>query len=310
MKSYQNMLNKLCDIITTQQLDYKDTIIIGDNSSGKSELLKQLIENDKDEQFYFIDAVNRYFDINQILEKDENIVYSKEINKKRLEEDHFNRKDSFYYGGIPKAIEDFYLCYEDKLKILMNEFLKIQFDIIMGKIGWEVFINDEKVELSSGYQALLRIFMEVLYFADTRTTGIIVIDEIDEFLSVKNSGKILGFLRKKFSKLNFIVTTHSADLIANSENINLILLHNDTFEMVDAGDFSSVSQVYDIFNALFGKQEQTEKEKTDETLRILFNNRMSGIWGLDENNTLEQIKMQHLTKAQKLIVRQIEEWQI
>ena len=309
MKSYQNMLNRLSDIIIKQQLEYKDTIIIGDNSSGKSEVLRQLIENDKEEQFYFIDAVNRYFDINQISEmKDEKIVYSKEINQKRLDENLFNHNDSFYYKNMPRAVEDLYAYYKDKLKILMNEFLKIQFDISLGDVGWEVRINDEVVELSSGYQALIRIFIEVLYFADTKKTGTVVIDEIDEFLSVKNSGKILGFLRKKFLKLNFIVTTHSADLIANAENINLILLHNDVFEILDAGDFSSISQVYDIFNALLEKKEQTEKEKSDEILRILFNNRMSEIWSQEEEKALEQVKTQHLTKAQKLIVKQIEEW--
>lgn len=95
----------------------------------------------------------------------------------------------------------------------MNEFLQISFAIRQGEVGWNVYINNEIVELSSGYQALIRIFMEILYFSDTKSKGTIVIDEIDEFLSVKNSGKILGFLKNKFPELNFVVTTHSADLM-------------------------------------------------------------------------------------------------
>ena len=63
MKSYQMMLNRVCNSIMNEKLVYKDTIIIGDNSSGKSDVLRRLIENDKKDQFYFIDAVNRYFDI-------------------------------------------------------------------------------------------------------------------------------------------------------------------------------------------------------------------------------------------------------
>ncbi len=192
----------------------------------------------------------------------------------------------------------------------MNEFLQISFAIRQGEVGWNVYINNEIVELSSGYQALIRIFMEILYFSDTKSKGTIVIDEIDEFLSVKNSGKILGFLKNKFPELNFVVTTHSADLIANAEETNLILLYGENFEILDAGDFSSISQVYDIFSAFFEQKEKNDKEKRDEILRRLFNNKMSGIWNSEDEAELEKMKAEKITKAQKLIVKQIEEWQV
>ena len=311
MKSYQTMLDRVCESISEGDLEYKDTIIIGDNSSGKSDVLRQLIQNDKEEQFYFIDAVNRYFDIEQITpEPIQKINYSKEINKQRLEEDTFNHKDTFYYGGIPRAIEDLYMNYSSQVEALMNEFLQVLFTIRQGEVGWNAYINDAIVDLSSGYQALIRIFMETLYFADTKSKGTIVIDEMDEFLSVKNSGRILGFLKEKFSQLNFVVTTHSADLIANAEESNLILLYGANFEILDAGDFSSISQVYDIFSVFFEQKEENDKKKRDEILRRLFNNKMSGIWNSEDEAELRKIKEQELTKAQKLIVKQIEEWQV
>ena len=197
-----------------------------------------------------------------------------------------------------------------QVEALMNEFLQISFAIRQGEVGWNVYINNEIVELSSGYQALIRIFMEILYFSDTKSKGTIVIDEIDEFLSVKNSGKILGFLKNKFPELNFVVTTHSADLIANAEETNLILLYGENFEILDAGDFSSISQVYDIFSAFFEQKEKNDKEKRDEILRRLFNNKMSGIWNSEDEAELEKMKAEKITKAQKLIVKQIEEWQV
>ena len=311
MKSYQTMLDRVCESISEGDLEYKDTIIIGDNSSGKSDVLRQLIQNDKEEWFYFIDAVNRYFDIEQITpEPIQKINYSKEINKQRLEEDTFNHKDTFYYGGIPRAIEDLYMNYSSQVEALMNEFLQVLFTIRQGEVGWNAYINDAIVDLSSGYQALIRIFMETLYFADTKSKGTIVIDEIDEFLSVKNSGRILGFLKEKFPQVNFVVTTHSADLIANAEETNLILLYGANFEILDAGDFSSISQVYDIFSVFFEQKEENDKKKRDEILRRLFNNKMSGIWNSEDEAELREIKEQELTKAQKLIVKQIEEWQV
>ena len=71
--------------------------------------------------------------------------------------------------------------------------------------------------------------------------------------------------------MNFVVTTHSADLIANAEETNLILLYGENFEILDAGDFSSISQVYDIFSVFFEKKEKNDKEKRDELLRRLLN---------------------------------------
>lgn len=312
MRYYQEMLAQLSNMLRETALPYKDTIIIGDNSSGKSDVLKKLIQDDSEQEFYFIDAVNRYFDVAQIMPNPvQKVCYSNEINKHRMDDDNFNHKDSFYYGGTPTAIEDFYINYADNLKKLMKEFLQISFDIRQGYVGWEVYVNEEEVTLSSGYQALLRMFIECLYFAETKGGGTIVIDEIDEFLSVKNSGNILKFLCVKFPLHHFIVTTHSADLIANAENINLILLHENRFEVLDAGDFSSISQVYDIFDSVFGKQNQkSEKEKKDEELRILLNNKMSGIWGEGEECELQILKKHNLTKVQKLLVRQIEDWKI
>ncbi|MBS6301837.1 MAG: AAA family ATPase [Lachnospira eligens] len=309
MKYYQ-VIDRLTEILLAEKLEYKDTIIIGDNSSGKSDVLKQLIGRDKKEQFYFVDAVNRYFNVSQIMpDPVPNVVYSNEINKHRLEEDNFNHKDSFYYQGIPMAIEELYANYTDDLNAMMEEFLDITFNIQQGKIGWEIYVNGDEVILSSGYQALLRIFLEVFYFMKTKGTGTVIIDEIDEFLSVANSGRILEFLRKKFSELNFIVTTHSADLIARSDQINLVLLKEQQFEAIDAGDFSSISQVYDIFEAILGKKDiKTEKQQIDEKLRMLLNNKMAGIWEQDEKDLLQSLKSQKITKAQKLVIKQIEAW--
>lgn len=231
MKSYQSMINRLSGILSEDSLPYEDSIIIGDNSSGKSDILKVLVQSDEVEKYYFIDAVNRYFNVNQIINRSEpEIIYSKEINIHRMDEDNFNRKDSFYYRGVPKAIEDFFVNYSVKLTELMCEFLQQKFEIKYGNYGWEVCMDGEIVSLSSGYQALLRIFIEVVYFEKTKGTGTIVIDEIDEFLSVKNCGEVLNFLREQFKGIHFIVTTHSADLIANVENARFIQRKHPEFE--------------------------------------------------------------------------------
>lgn len=125
MKSYQEMVSDLSNILENGELEYKDSIIIGDNSSGKSDVLRKLLNNDTKDQFYFIDAVNRYFNIEQITTiKDEKIVYSSEIKKSRLDIDKFNLEDSFYYCRVPRSIEDFYLNFQDEIESLMRKFLR------------------------------------------------------------------------------------------------------------------------------------------------------------------------------------------
>lgn len=58
------MLNHMIDKILSEELPYTDCVIIGDNSSGKTLLLKLFIEKAKnDRAVYFMDAVNRGFDV-------------------------------------------------------------------------------------------------------------------------------------------------------------------------------------------------------------------------------------------------------
>ena len=309
MNSYQKMIKRISEKLREQSLPYVDSIIIGDNASGKSDILKTIIESDDKNEIYFIDAVNRYFSVKQIMKDDCDVNFSKEISRYRISEENFNKRDTFNYNGTPKAIEEFYLTYEVELVNLMEEFLQIKFICKKNEIEWEALINEKPMTLSSGYQAILRIFLEVLYFEKTKGSGMVVIDEIDEFLSAKNSANIFNFLREKFQTIHFIVTTHSADLIANSKKANIVVLEKDTFQILDADDFSSISQTYCIFDSIFGsKDHKSEKEKLDDELRRLLNNKLSNIWDEEEKEKLDEIKGKNLTKTQKIIISQIERW--
>ena len=309
MKCYQLMVKEVKELLSSQKLPYKDTIIIGDNSSGKSDILLQYIKDNSAEDIFFIDAVNRYFDVSQVSEViSDEIEFSPEIKMNRLAEDKFNLEDSFYYKGVPRAVEDFYIAYQEPLQEMMNQFLNISFKVRKGITGWCAYSNDTEIKMSSGYQALLRIFLELTYYTSTAGGGIVIIDEIDEYLSVNNCRNIFGFLRERFSNLNFLVTTHSADLIAAAKCANLIALQKDEFEILDAGDFESISQVYNIFKKSFSDQPVTEKQAMDEKLRRLLNNKVAGVWSKKEEEQLEVLEKSDLTKAQKVLLRQIKEW--
>ena len=66
MNNYQDMLSNIADKILNKQLKFKDTILIGDNSIGKSDLLKELLMYSKDGEIYYLDTVNRRYLVEKV----------------------------------------------------------------------------------------------------------------------------------------------------------------------------------------------------------------------------------------------------
>ena len=312
MACYQNMINELVEMIRENGLPYESTIVIGDNSSGKSELLKRLLLEEGPESWYLIDSVNRGFTAGQIFKMEgeaAKLQFSKKITEHRLREDNYNLKDTFYYMGVPTPIENFYFEFAEEIKRLVYQFLKVGLEIRQSEVGYRVYLDGIESTLSSGYQALIRIFMEMEYAKRTMKKGVVVIDEIDEFLFAYNSGRIFEFLRREYQEFSFVVTTHSADLIAGAKEANLVLLSDGAYELLDAGDFNSVSQVYNVFNSVFRESSIIDKkEQIDSCLRRLLNNKVASIWNEENQRELTEIKNMSPTKLQKVLIKQIEEW--
>ena len=164
--------------------------------------------------------------------------------------------------------------------------------------------------LSSGYQAIIRILLELLYYQSMEIeTNVleyawVVIDELDEYLSPRYSAAILKFLKKTFPWARWIIATNSCDLVASTNDSNLILLDNDKYEIVDSNDYTSISEVQIIFDRVFGNYRLFESE-IENILRRLLNNKINGAWGKTDEECLEQIGSGKLTASQKIIVRQI-----
>ena len=82
MKFCPNILDEVIMKIRNKNLLHEHSIILGNNASGKSELIRRLvkIKMDQGERVYFIDSVNRYFDVSRIdtspvtIETEKNII--------------------------------------------------------------------------------------------------------------------------------------------------------------------------------------------------------------------------------------------
>lgn len=315
MKFGINFLNEIADMLLKRKLKYADTVIIGDNSSGKSLLLKILIEKFgiKDE-IYFIDAVNRGFDAGKVFKEEKKPEYKRTIVDTRMKSEYFNLKDSFNcYGTSTERVEQIYFLYEDKLQNLFEKLTKDNYKVLPGDVLGEVEFGDTRGLLSSGYQAITRILLELLYYQDkcieckNITEATVIIDELDEFLSPSYAFMIMPFLKKNFPKMNFIVTTHSCDLVAGTQNANLIALNNSKYEVMDINDFQSISEVQIIFDRVFGEH-LVEKNDIENELRRLLNNKINNAWSESDQLRLESIQKGCLSASQQIICRQISEW--
>lgn len=312
MQYWQESWRETIELLVNEKLPYQNSILIGDNASGKSEILRQYLKRKKN-HVYFIDAVNRNFNIRNISPLHETIKYKESILQCRLMDENFNLKDTWsYYGTGTECIELIYLYYEEKLQKLFREFLGCSFSIALRETQDVEYDTGDIGKISNGYQAIARILLEMLYFQDTRPDreykrAIVVIDEIDEYLSPKNAGSFYQFLKNKFADLDFIVATHSADVVAAASKCNLLLLHNLGLEVLDASDFKDIDDVMAIFKDVFGRRE-TEENDNERLLRKLLNNRIAGVWGENEIRQYESIEENTLSKVQKILYRQIEEW--
>lgn len=318
MNNYQNMIKTLADKIWDGLLIHLDTIIIGDNSIGKSDLLQELIERDKDGGIYFLDVVNRRFLIERVEfeKKKKDIEYNKKIIETRSDRRFFNQEDSFQiFGTATDGIESLYPYYAHKVRGMFKEFTNHDF-LVKRDIDNYALIDGKERRLSNGYQALIRIFFELEYYQDMvvkygkKKQYLFIIDEINECLTPNNAYRLLMFIKKYYKEMNFVVTTQCADVIVGTCDCNIIaILPDERYEILDTNDFDNIIDANNLFIKSFSNGNYKEwKQMTDRELARLFNNRISGELGKEDQETLRQIKEKKLTKAQTVLLRQIEEW--
>lgn len=315
MKFGMDALVSISEKLLNRGLKYGDSVIIGENSCGKSLLLRLLVQKaGKTDSIYFLDAVNRGFDVGKVVRETKKPAYKRTIIDTRIQDDFFNLKDSFNcFGTMTERIEQIYYPYEEKLQDLFEKLTDERFRLIPGDVFGEVEFKEGRGLLSSGYQAIVRILLELLYFQDKCVEekgierAVVIIDELDEFLSPGYAYKIFPFLKEQFPQMDLIVTTHSGDLVAGAQNANLIVLDEKGYEVMDINDCQSISEVQIIFDRVFGGH-MPQASETENILRRLFNNKINQAWTEGDQRQLEELKRENLTASQQLIYKQILEW--
>lgn len=324
MKEYKESIELIQKSIQKKLSDGTHVVIVGDNAVGKSDILKKLVQSyiKNEEDLYFIDAVNRKFDITFASSIENKVVNTiRQIVDRRLNEGVFNLADSF---GNSEGIERIYKNYELQLKQELKKLVGIDFEIrqrnneITG-IKNAVFINSNEVLLSNGYQAIVRLLLELIYFEDSvgqDTRAVIVIDEIDKYLSPLYTAKIFPYLQGRFPNYIFCVSTHARDLLKYASNYILCPLMQDTegkvqFEFISYTDIKNERMLERIFCDMFFVEERKEtssNEEIDTRLRQFLNLKLMDSWDEALEEEFQNMQSDELAPHQKLLYRQIKEW--
>jgi len=187
----------------------------------------------------------------------------------------------------------------------------------MKEVNYGIFSSEEKLfvdnkieSLSNGYQAIIRLFLEIIYIHKNKGNNkiTVVIDEIDEYLSSRNKSNIVEFLKNEFNEFNWVITTHSADVMASAKNFNLIILKNENYQCLDSNDFNTITDVQEIFRDLYDKTIDDNKDDINITLRRLLSLKITGCWGEIEEQDLKKVESNYLTTSQLFLINQIKNW--
>ena len=149
-----------------------------------------------------------------------------------------------------------------------------------GRPGFDTFIP--AAQLSDGVKAMLSLTADIAYRCvqlnphlaspTEETTGIVLIDEIDLHLHPKWQQTVLSDLRKAFLKIQFIVTTHSPQVISTVPSHQIRILDGNQVYSAEAGTKGAESSR--ILKRIFGvdprPKDDPNTKKLNEYLDLVY----------------------------------------
>lgn len=258
-------------------LDEKRNILItGSNGVGKSFLAYELMKQTK--YFFYIGVVNQSFKLRDIPEN-EKIDYEIITKERLITDDKYESKAYDTYGNYATEIvakatgKNFLELLDDKvigkqLKEILKEFniSLSREEVYILEIEKTKFKIDDGKDISIGYQTILRLFTE-LFLLKKNSGGnfLIFLDEISKSLDCQNSLKLIKVLEKYFPKYQFIITTHSYDLILGAKDSTVLKISSRTVaQYFECNDFKNIEEIRREIFLL--DDDQSELDNIEKTL--------------------------------------------
>lgn len=298
----EEILNKILE-----NLEQTNIVITGQNMSGKSRLLLELLKKREEKNIYFISCNNRTINeekMNNIERLDEKLDLDiKKILKNRIK----NLEE-----GIDKDIlgrGDTELISEKMNELFLREYLndidfKKIFDEFIKKFGVElrvkkdeevkkVFIRgiyrDKEVNISTGIKALVRLFIE-LWFAYKNNIREVYIDEVDLHIDQKNSIYLLENLFKNFYKMKFVSVIHNMSVISGLKDTLILEINEEKILMYDSNEYTDLRAIAQDIYKIKNIEKHVEKTELEKLMTKIYET------GKIEN---EDIELYNLLKNEK-----------
>ena len=279
-------MNYVKDLIELNlNLSFRNSLIIGDNTSGKTYLLEQLFKKTKDSSYY-ISVNNRNINLSYLHLNNHNPL---RMSKTRA----LNKLYDLRVGNATDAIQDLWLERElavnffaetfsvDDNKGVIEDFFQSKISIKPRKVQFGtgsnvITLNDiDHLTLSNGLSSIFRILLE-LQLASKMGCSTVFIDEIEKYLDSSNSFKLIQFIQKKYSNMRLIITTHSEDIIVGSSDFNIVKINNDSpevnlksIDIYDSNEFESIVSTKQFF---FSIPYNTKYLKVFQEVDKIYNN--------------------------------------
>lgn len=273
---------------------HKSIVVAGDNDSGKTSLLKDLLSKVKDEDnkyFYFIDATNRIVYGSEFKNYESGIRYADftplEILKERSSLTYLSKEDIF-----PQANKGSFVTYSelrgnvDKYEQLLNKFFDCKIELVT-ELNEESIISGNEIlsingikmnSLSSSKAAIIRLIMEIEY-AKTCGCKMVIVDEFDNSLDPDNQVKLISQFQANYPELRFLFVIHDYALIVQLSDIDALIYNPKTasFEIhfIDCDDITEIGEVERIRAKYIGKRDPTEIFLSDCVTEFLRKGKLS-----------------------------------
>lgn len=253
-------------IENTSAFNHNSLIIVGDNATGKTTLLKRLlglVKKEHTEMFYFIDSLNRRVYGSDVKNQESGVCYSDfkpdALLRERSSDSFFSKEDVFLRSAQGSMVTYSELCANiDKYEALFNKFFPCRIER-GNSLGENSIINGNKIltvngvnidSLSSSQAAKIRLIMEIEY-AQECECRMVIIDEFDDHFDADNLVKFIEQLKENYPNLRFLFTIHSFELLVQLSGMDGIVYNNpDTapidISIIDCDDITEIGQVSKI----------------------------------------------------------------
>ena len=253
---------------------YKDMILIGENTSGKSNIIKGAIKALNYEGVYFIDSRNRVVPTKGATIGDEFGKFQvSDILKCRLKQNNFNKKDMFSDDSEGEVVLGELIKNSSKYIQLFKETLNIDMiyestDEFVQDEGEQIYIDNTILsEISSGIQSKLRILMET-NFANENQCKMVFIDEFNSNLDNKASSDFFIRLRNRYPNIRFIITSHDIYTLRGVIDTDVVKIYKEfenpesnSCEIFDINDLDNLESIdRKLFGGVIGRTQKDEKD--------------------------------------------------